>query len=164
MNADAIRTLHDYNYALHRKIWACIDHITDAQFVEEIDYSLGSIRNHMIHVISVDRRWIMGIREQAAVAHLKPADYPTKAAARAIWDEIETDILAYIQTLDDAQLERPVTLKVSRQAAPIVHPAWQILVHMVNHGTDHRAQVLPILHRFGAPTLEQDFMIYLWAR
>jgi uncharacterized damage-inducible protein DinB len=39
---------------------------------------------------------------------------------------------------------------------------WQILAHVVNHGTDHRAQVLDLLHRLGAPNVEQDLIYYLW--
>jgi hypothetical protein len=32
---------------------------------------------------------------------------------------------------------------------------------MVNHGTDHRAQVLRILTDFGAPAFDQDLMVWL---
>jgi uncharacterized damage-inducible protein DinB len=38
------------------------------------------------------------------------------------------------------------------------------VAHVVNHGTDHRAQVLRILYELGAPTFEQDIMEYLWHR
>ena len=40
----------------------------------------------------------------------------------------------------------------------------EVLIHVVNHGTDHRAQILARLHELGAPTLEQDLMLYLWER
>jgi uncharacterized damage-inducible protein DinB len=43
-------------------------------------------------------------------------------------------------------------------------PAWQVFAHVANHGTDHRAQILRLLHDLGAPTFSQDFMIYLWER
>jgi uncharacterized damage-inducible protein DinB len=33
---------------------------------------------------------------------------------------------------------------------------------MVNHGTDHRAQILRLLYDLGAPTFEQDMIIYWW--
>jgi uncharacterized damage-inducible protein DinB len=39
---------------------------------------------------------------------------------------------------------------------------WQVLLHVVNHGTDHRAQVLRILHDFGAPTTAQDYIFYVY--
>jgi uncharacterized damage-inducible protein DinB len=36
------------------------------------------------------------------------------------------------------------------------------LAHVVNHGTDHRGQILATLHGLGAPTVEQDMMFFLW--
>jgi uncharacterized damage-inducible protein DinB len=38
---------------------------------------------------------------------------------------------------------------------------WQTLFHLVNHGIDHRAQVLQALYNFGDPTFEQDFAFYV---
>ena len=49
-----------------------------------------------------------------------------------------------------------------RFPAPRRFARWQILLHMVNHGTDHRAQILARLHELGAPTTEQDLVLYLW--
>jgi uncharacterized damage-inducible protein DinB len=37
-----------------------------------------------------------------------------------------------------------------------------VLLHVANHGTDHRAQLLRALHDFGAPTFDQDLILYLW--
>ena len=39
---------------------------------------------------------------------------------------------------------------------------WQVLLHVVNHGTDHRAQVLRILHDLGVKTVSQDFIFYVY--
>jgi uncharacterized damage-inducible protein DinB len=41
-------------------------------------------------------------------------------------------------------------------------PRWQIITQVTNHGTDHRAQLLRILHDFGAPTFGQDLILYWW--
>ena len=43
-------------------------------------------------------------------------------------------------------------------------PAWQVLLHIVNHGTDHRSQVLRALTDLGAPAFDQDFIIHQWFR
>jgi uncharacterized damage-inducible protein DinB len=40
----------------------------------------------------------------------------------------------------------------------------EILWHIVNHGTDHRAQILQLCHAYGAPTFEQDMFFYFRAR
>ena len=33
---------------------------------------------------------------------------------------------------------------------------------MVNHGTDHRAQVLRVLHDLGVDTTSQDYIFYVY--
>ena len=43
-------------------------------------------------------------------------------------------------------------------------PRWQALLHLANHGTDHRAQMLRILADLGAPTFEQDLLFHVWKR
>ena len=39
-----------------------------------------------------------------------------------------------------------------------------LMVHLVNHGTDHRSTVLQKLTELGAPTFDQDFIIWLWSK
>jgi uncharacterized damage-inducible protein DinB len=41
--------------------------------------------------------------------------------------------------------------------------AWQILLHVANHGTGHRAQVLRMLNDLGVKTSSQDYMFYVYA-
>jgi len=164
MNADMLRTLYAYHFALHRRVWECIDHLTDEQFVAPVEYSLGSVRNHMVHLASVEERWLARMAGTPVPERLAYEDYPTRAAARARWEEVEAHFKSFLDGLSDDDLSRVVTYTISRRAEPVTSALWEILLHVVNHGTDHRAQVLPILHRAGAPTLEQDFMIYLWDR
>jgi uncharacterized damage-inducible protein DinB len=39
---------------------------------------------------------------------------------------------------------------------------WELLIHVVNHATDHRAQILAMLHHhFGVKTIEHDMIFYL---
>jgi uncharacterized damage-inducible protein DinB len=39
---------------------------------------------------------------------------------------------------------------------------WELLMHIANHATDHRAQILAMLHHhFGVKTIEQDMIFYL---
>jgi hypothetical protein len=40
---------------------------------------------------------------------------------------------------------------------------WGVLVHLVNHGTDHCAQILRTLYDFGAPTFDHDLIFHLWS-
>ena len=39
---------------------------------------------------------------------------------------------------------------------------WQILLHVANHGTDHRAQLLRLLNDMGVQTKPQDYIFYVY--
>ena len=60
----------------------------------------------------------------------------------------------YIQRVTDDELHNVVP--------GMMGPSWQVIGHIVNHGTDHRAQVLRVLHDFGAPTFDQDMILHWW--
>lgn len=162
MDISTFKKFYDYNYALHRRVWECIDHITDAQFVEEVPYSIGSIRNHMVHLTGVDERWLARLNGSPVPNALQYADFATRAATRARWEQAAQAMSSYISSLQNSQLDEMVHYDMPQRGGAKQNLRWQILLHVVNHGTDHRAQILPVLHRLGAPTLEQDFMIYLW--
>jgi uncharacterized damage-inducible protein DinB len=156
--SEIFRALLDYHYALYRRVWDSIGHLTEAQFVADTDYGHGSIRNQIVHVATVDLRWIRGLQGQPGARQLSldPLDYGTRQAARELWDRTEREVTDYVAALDDRDLaQRPPGMG---------GPAWQVLAHVVNHGTDHRAQILRLLDRYGAPTFDQDLILHLWAR
>ena len=39
---------------------------------------------------------------------------------------------------------------------------WQVLLHVANHGTDHRAQILRLLNDLGVETKYQDYIFYVY--
>ncbi len=153
---EIIRTYIEYHYDMTRRVWDSIDKITEEQFLADGAYSRGSIRNFMVHLASVDRRWLAGLKSLPDVGHLKFEDYPTWAAARQVFESVAKDVNEYVNGLEEAELnENPNGVPAPRAI---------VILHMINHGTDHRATVLERLNGFGAPTFGQDFILWLWDR
>ena len=71
-------------------------------------------------------------------------------------------LMVWLAALTEAEFAASVTVKTRTWGESTI-PVWQILLHVVNHATDHRAQTLRLLDQLGAPTFEQDFMLYLYA-
>jgi uncharacterized damage-inducible protein DinB len=162
VNAEYARTLIDYHITSNNRLWECIMALTEEQFIQPCSYSYGSVRDHAVHMASTDLRWLARLQGTALPDSLKPADYPTREAARAKHDEVAGLVRAYAAGLDDDLLNRPVIYDMPHRGGQHVNPAWQVIAHVVNHCTDHRAQVLRLLYDLGAPTFEQDLIIYLW--
>ena len=156
MELELIKTFIEYHIDMTRRVWDSIQQITDEQFLADNAYSRGSIRNLMVHLASTDRRWLAGLKNLEDVGHLKFEDYTTRAQAREIFENVMKDLAEYSSTLTEADLNTPND--------KVLEPRWQVILHIINHGTDHRSTVLQRLHEFGAPTFDQDFIIWLWSR
>ena len=153
-NIELVRSYIEYHCSMTRRVWESIAQISEAQFLQDDAYSRGSIRNLMVHLISTDRRWSAGLKNLLDAGHLTYADYPDRESVRSVFEQVGKDLTDYVAALTEAELEQPI--------AGIPNPRWQILLHLVNHGTDHRATILQRLTEFGAPTFDQDFILWLW--
>ena len=156
MSLQMIKTFIEYHIDMTRRVWELIDRITDEQFLADDVYSRGSIRNLMVHLVSTDRRWLSGLKNGPDVGHLKFEDYPTRIAARELFDAVAKDFSNYTNVATEEEL--------NQKPPEFTHPRWAVLLHLVNHGTDHRSTVLQKLTELGAPTFDQDFIIWLWSR
>jgi uncharacterized damage-inducible protein DinB len=153
ITAENIRSLYEYHFTLNRRLWdTSILTLTEEQFTQKLDYSVGSIRNQMVHLLNVDERWFCGLRGVEVPGFLNPVHFPDRAQVRARWDMVEADMRGYLATLSDPRL-----------AEMYQEPfrVWQVLLHVVNHGTDHRAQTLAMLHTLGARTFPQDYAYFV---
>lgn len=136
--------------------------LSDEEYMQPMDFSHGSVHNQVVHMMDVDGRWFRGLIAQPVYERFNPADYPNREAVRARWDEIEGTMLDYLQDLTDARLNEVVSYDSVRFGLVDLIP-WQVLLHVINHGTDHRAQLMATLHRLGAPTFDQDLWFFLRA-
>ena len=165
MDSTTLKTMFDYHYGMFEGVWACAEQLTSAQFVADNGYSLGSARNHLVHCMNVDDRWMARLKETTLPPVLDETTFPDLASIRPEWEAVRARVLAYVTGLSQAELEASVSIAIAgRYSEPQRCRRWEALLHMVNHGTDHRAQILARLHDLGAPTLEQDLMLYLWDR
>jgi uncharacterized damage-inducible protein DinB len=160
MNANAFRYLYDYHFSENHKIWN--DYITPLsfkKFVQDIDYSRGSVRDQIIHLMSVDEVWFSQLRGVIPSEPISSALSDDRKIIRTRWDNVERNMRDYLAELRDEMLfDKPI--KEPDEDKNLI--AWQVLLHVVNHGTDHRAQLLRLLHDLGAKTTSQDFIFYVY--
>jgi uncharacterized damage-inducible protein DinB len=164
MEIKEIKTIFDYNFWAFERVWECICQLSEDQFVEQIDYSTGSIRNIVVHMMSANRNW-MGRLSDTDMPRLVYEEYISLSQTKAKWDEQRIEFMNYLYPLTQKQLNEIVDWELPARGLKCKNPRWEILLHLVNHGTDHRAQILALLHRhFHIDTIEQDMIFYLAGR
>jgi uncharacterized damage-inducible protein DinB len=164
MNVESLRTLFEYNCWAHRRVWSCVLQTDDAHWTQPVSYSLGTLQIQYVHVLSVDQRWFARLRGDELPVRLEPSEFATRERLWQAWEESEAAHRAYLQSASDADLQSVIEFDMPHRGGLKRTARWEIVVHVVNHGTDHRGQILATLHMIGAPTVEQDMMFYLWER
>jgi uncharacterized damage-inducible protein DinB len=156
MNAKAFRHLYEYHFAENRKIWdRYVTQLSLAQFTPAADYSHGSVRDQIIHLISVHDTRFSDLRGMAVPQPLSPADLPDLESIRGHWDAVERNMRDCLSELRDEML---FTNPLGGEDRELI--LWQVLLHVVNHGTDHRAQLLRLLNDLGVETASQDYISF----
>ncbi len=159
MNANAFRHFYEYHFTENRKIWDMyITPLSYDQFTQNVGYSHGSVRNQIVHLMSVDEAWFSDLRGVEIPESLDPVGVDDREIIRAHWDIVEQNMRTYLAKLRDEMLfEKPFADGEDKDLI-----LWQVLLHVGNHGTDHRAQLLRLLNDLGVKTTSQDYIFYVY--
>ena len=165
MKLDEIKTLFDYNFWAFDRVWECISELSDEEFIEEIDYSTGSLRNIVVHMMTANRIWMSRLKGTEMPPRLTVEDFDSLSKTRTKWDELQQEFFDDLDSLTSLQVEETMHWEIHGRGWKSDNPRWEILLSLANHATDHRAQILAILHHhFHVKTVEQDMIIYLAER
>ena len=105
MNLETLRTLYQYDRWANGQVWACVEKLSDEQFTQESDYSIGSVHNQVFHLMGSEL-WSLKFFGEAIddeLKALKPEDFPTRPAIRSQWDGVP-DNAFMILVLDEAAM------------------------------------------------------------
>lgn len=159
MNANAFRHLYGYHVAENRKLWNYVTQLSHEQFTRHVDYSHGSVRDQVVHLMDVDEAWFSELQGVQPSEPLPSVDGDDREIIRAHWDKVEQMMRYYLDELrDDMLFTKPI--KEPEEDKDLI--VWQALLHVVNHGTDHRAQILRLLNDLGVETKYQDYIFYVY--
>jgi len=87
--------------------------------------------------------------------HLRTVD-----AVRDAWRPLERDIRAFVERLGAAGLARVIDYR-TLDGQPASSAYWQMIVHLVNHGSYHRGQVATMLRQLGVtPARSTDMIVF----
>lgn len=162
MQREAIQLLFTYNTWANERILAAAEGLSEAQYVADVPgLSHGSVRATLTHLLAAEivwrRRCIEGV---SPTTLLQLADAPTFADLRRRWAAEDATLREGLSRLTDEALAAPLAYRTTR-GAPMTDVRWQLLAHLVNHGTQHRAEAAVALTAFGCSPGDVDLIVYL---
>lgn len=149
MTYDDLCLLIDYNYWARDRLLDAVATITPEQFMRPMGNSFNSIRDTVAHICAAEHIWIARLKGEKTQGLQKPERIPDVATAREEWAELENEMREQLARLGPEAMERKIEyqdLRGNDRSAPL----WQILQHVVNHGTYHRGQITTMLRQLDA--------------
>ena len=162
MHKSDILALINYNYWATDRILRATEKITLEQFTAPLtpNPGWGSLRGTLVHTLDTEYGWRNIVQFGKFTPDLVEADFPDVASVAARWEEERAEWLAYIASLNDATLNSFYTYQGS-DGSFRKRLVWQTIVHVVNHGTQHRSEVATFLTGYGSSPGELDFGLFL---
>ncbi|MGE0540938.1 MAG: DinB family protein [Dehalococcoidia bacterium] len=152
MQVEEIRSLFAYDRWATRRVLAVFDGLDPAVWTRTNaigDRSLGSV---LVHHLGASQRWRIGLQTQGSEEGPEPErePLPTIEELRERWDAEWAAVDAWLPTVTDD------FVGYVYEGVPV----WQMLVHVVNHGTQHRAEAAVLLTAAGRSPGELDLINY----
>jgi len=160
MNADDLRTLFDYNYWATARIMRVAQEVTPEQFLAHNTSSYGSLRGTLVHTIRAEVIWLRRLQGEPQPVGLPVEDnFPTPQALYKTWVAEESQMRAYLLELNDINIQDVINYR-NTKGVPFHNVIWHILTHVVNHGTQHRAEAAAMLTDFEHSPGDIDMILY----
>jgi uncharacterized damage-inducible protein DinB len=161
MNIGDILTLYDYNYWATRRILSASTHVSREQFLTPTTHSFGSLRGTLVHTLDGECGWRMLCQHQTLTSFgaMEEHAFPTLDVLEQRWNEEERAMRDYLARLTDNNLTNYV--RYTTEDGERERVLWHCLVHVVNHGTQHRSEAAAILTGYGYSPGELDFTAFL---
>jgi uncharacterized damage-inducible protein DinB len=161
MNIKDILFIYEYNYWGNKKILSASANVTHEQFTAPASFPYGGLQGTLLHILDAEWGWRMFFQnDNWSAPDLGIAEYPNLAAIEERWVQEEQEMRAFLATLRDEDLEthRYYTVSSGEERDRIL---WHCLLHVVNHGTQHRSEAAALLTEFGHSPGDLDFTVFL---
>jgi uncharacterized damage-inducible protein DinB len=155
MTAKEARTHLNYTGWASRKLMDAAKALNPDDLNRAVGVSHGSIVGTLSHVHFADRIWYSRVVDPNEPV-IKEA---TLAELEQQWPAIQQKWEAWAATLQDSDMERMVSFKMT-DGTERRNPLWQVLLHVVNHGTLHRGQAVGMIRQLGIKPPTTDLMAY----
>ncbi|HVO97663.1 MAG TPA: DinB family protein [Bryobacteraceae bacterium] len=157
-------TPHEVRHHIAYSAWASRRLLDAALAVDEeqhrrdVGVSHKSLMGTLEHIFFGDRIWCARAVDPG-IAGPSFAEFSPGQTLASEWPKVQKRWADWAASVTEADLQRVVDYKDIRGAARC-EPMWQIVLHVVNHATLHRGQVMAMLRQLGVAPPQTDLIFY----
>lgn len=156
-----IQLLYNYSAWATARILRAAAGLSADELGAPAPFPMGSLRGTLVHALSAEWIWRQRWNGVNPPAMLTEADFPTIESIVERWAVEQRAMSEFVAAQTDETLQRLVTVVNTRGIAQTPLPLWQMMAHVVNHGTQHRSEAAAILTGLGHSPGDLDMILFL---
>lgn len=153
------KRLYDYNSEKDRQLIDLAEQLTEEQLHAPQQNGHQSVAQTLLHHVTVDWSWSVGIREHYRPTENWPpfTEFPGFAALVERHEQ-ETKLFSdYLDGLSEEDFDKVFSVGEGLELVP-----WDIMMHLLLHGAQHRAELGFMLTEFGHSPGDTDYLFYMF--
>lgn len=158
-----IQALYGYNQWVNERLLAAAETLPTEQTRQRFGASYDSIHGTLAHILGAEIVWLSRWQGTSPSKLPNAADFASIADIRVRWQEQQAAMTEFLAGLTPERLAAPVHY-VNTAGQAFALPLWQLMLHLVNHGTHHRSELADMLTRAGHPPAPTDLLVYFLER
>jgi uncharacterized damage-inducible protein DinB len=147
VSAETLRLHLDYTAWASRRLCDCALKLTEGELTRDFKTSDKTVLDTLVHIYAADRVWLSRVQGNSPGPFLSPEDRQLSTLEKE-WPALQQNWKEFAAPLTDQDVQARISYRDLKGNA-WEQPLWQILLHVVNHGSHHRGQVSGFLRAMG---------------
>lgn len=159
VTADTLRTHLRYTEWASKRLVEAATKLTEEELNRDFKHADKSVLGTLVHVFAADRVWISRVKGNVPARFIDIEKDGHLSVLQSEWPKVLAEWHDYAAGLTDEGVGEVAHYKDMKGNAHAT-PLWQIILHVVNHGTHHRGQVSAMMRSMGHSPLPLDLIAY----
>jgi uncharacterized damage-inducible protein DinB len=160
ISSELIRTHWEYNVWATARLLEAASQLSLEELARDFFTADRSVAGTLAHIFRSERIWLARLDRGFHATPNTPADEQL-SVMQAQWRALQERWREYLSSVVD--FDEIVTYK-DLKGNEWSQPLWQLLLHIVNHGSHHRGQVSGFIRALGHAPPPLDLVLYFRAQ
>jgi uncharacterized damage-inducible protein DinB len=140
--------LAEYHVWANGMVCDWLDKISDDQWKQPVVSSFPSIYDTVLHVTAAENVWVQRLKKYTEFENLTKTFNGSKDELVKKWKEVSLNFKQFIENFPENSIDEKFAFK-NILGIPHNQYYWQLFMHVVNHSTYHRGQLVTMLRQVG---------------
>ncbi len=133
--------------------------LSEEELGRELGASFGSVQGNLVHTVGAQIVWLARWTRSERIGMPQVEEGRVLEAMRDAYASSHAALRRFAESLTEENVTRAVSYR-DREGNAFERPLGELMLHLVNHGTHHRAETAMLLTSLGKPPRQLDYLYF----